>query len=280
MADKIIKTDYAEYTSSFIEIADERIGEEVRQKFASGLLWSEPLIQLNTSFANGGSIEDLVALGKLQPLASRIFRLGKSLATPEGKPRQLYRHQADAIRIAPGGENYILKTGTGSGKNIAYIVPIVDYILRNGSGNGIKAIIVYPMNALANSQEGELEKFLNSRTSEFPVTFKRYTGEEKEEVREAIIANPPDILLTNYVMLELILTRYREKKLIEAAKGCNFWFLTNCIPIAVGRAAVAMLIRRLRRPCADPGRSFSVLARRQLWLVPEVLKKNVKTWYR
>ena len=51
-------------------------------------------------------------------------------------------------------------TGTGSGKSLAYIIPIVDQLLRQGSGRGIQAIIVYPMNALANSQYGELEKFL------------------------------------------------------------------------------------------------------------------------
>lgn len=55
----------------------------------------------------------------------------------------------------------MLTTGTGSGKSLAYIVPIVDHVLRNGSGKGIQAIVVYPMNALANSQAGELEKFLS-----------------------------------------------------------------------------------------------------------------------
>ena len=72
----------------------------------------------------------------------------------------LHKHQEDAIRTAQKGHNYILTTGTGSGKSLAYIIPIVDFVLRNGSGKGVQAIIVYPMNALANSQRGELEKFL------------------------------------------------------------------------------------------------------------------------
>ncbi len=54
----------------------------------------------------------------------------------------------------------MLTTGTGSGKSLAYIIPIVDFVLRQGSGKGIRAIVVYPMNALANSQANELEKFL------------------------------------------------------------------------------------------------------------------------
>ena len=56
-----------------------------------------------------------------------------------------------------------LTTGTGSGKSLAYIVPIVDRVLREGSGKGVQAIVVYPMNALANSQVEELSKFLRSR---------------------------------------------------------------------------------------------------------------------
>jgi ATP-dependent helicase YprA (DUF1998 family) len=64
------------------------------------------------------------------------------------------------------------------------------------------------MNALANSQTAELEKFLSFGYADGrgPVTFRRYTGQESDEERNEIIARPPDILLTNDVMLELILT--------------------------------------------------------------------------
>lgn len=51
----------------------------------------------------------------------------------------------------------MVTTGTGSGKSLTQIVPIVDHVLRNGTGRGVQAIIVYPMNALANSQLGELQ---------------------------------------------------------------------------------------------------------------------------
>ena len=64
------------------------------------------------------------------------------------------------------------------------------------------------MNALANSQLGELRKFLTIGYPDGPpVSFDRYTGQESPQDRARIIASPPDILLTNYVMLELILTR-------------------------------------------------------------------------
>lgn len=143
----------------------------------------------------------------------------------------------------------MLTTGTGSGKSLSYIVPIVDHVLRTGSGHGIQAIIIYPMNALANSQYGELEKFLKLGFADGkgPVTFERYTGQEDEETRTRIISTPPDILLTNYVMLELILTRPREQKLIASAKGLKFLVLDE-LHTYRGRqgADVALLLRRVR----------------------------------
>ena len=61
-----------------------------------------------------------------------------------GKPLGLYRHQVEAVRTAHTGANYVLTTGTGSGKSLAYIIPIVDHVLRAGSGKGIKAIVSRP----------------------------------------------------------------------------------------------------------------------------------------
>ena len=183
LRDSIIRGDYASYTSSFIEISDQRIRDEVESKFASGLLWPDPLLQLNPAFAPGGSVDELVERGLLHPLCSKIFRVGKTEQNPDGHLMQLYRHQSDAIETAGSGANYVLTTGTGSGKSLAYIIPIVDAILKQGTGKGIKAIIVYPMNALANSQELELNKFLETG-GPFPVTFRRYTGQEGEEARQ------------------------------------------------------------------------------------------------
>src|SRR5207248_239934 len=144
-----------------------------------------------------------------------------------GRPLRLHRHQSDAVRTAQRGEHYVLTTGTGSGKSLAYIVPIVDRVLKRGSGRGVQAIVVYPMNALANSQAGELEKFLRYGYPEGgeKVRFARYTGQEGNEERDAIVREPPDILLTNYVMLELILTRVYERALVERAQGLQFLVL-------------------------------------------------------
>jgi very-short-patch-repair endonuclease len=135
------------------------------------------------------------------------------------------------------------------------MVPIVDHILCRGSGRGIQAIVVYPMNALANSQRGELQKFLGAGGDGIrpPVTFERYTGQEEKEERERILAAPPDILLTNYVMLELILTRPAEAPLVRAAAGLRFLVLDE-LHTYRGRqgADVALLMRRAREAFAAP----------------------------
>ncbi|RMH21644.1 MAG: DEAD/DEAH box helicase [Acidobacteria bacterium] len=240
--------DYASYIRSFIRIRDPRIDRLVQAELDRGLLWPEPLIQLNPAFEPGASIEELVAEGLLHRECGKIFRQQKTETDP-GKPLRLYRHQEEALRAAKQGGSYVLTTGTGSGKSLAYIVPIVDHVLRRGSGKGIQAIVVYPMNALANSQLGELEKFLCLGYPEGrpPVTFARYTGQDDLERREEISRRPPDVLLTNYVMLELIMTRPYEKRLIDAAQGLRFLVFDE-LHTYRGRqgADVAMLIRRVR----------------------------------
>jgi len=240
--------DYGSYVRSFIQIKDPRIEAEVEQSIDEGLLWPDPLIQLNPSFEAGDRIDELVAEGVLHGECDRIFRAGKSSTNP-GVTLKLHRHQSEAVRTARAGHNYVLTTGTGSGKSLTYIIPIVDHVLRRGPGKGIQAIVVYPMNALANSQYGELTKFLNDGypDGKGPVTFARYTGQESDEERRRIIANPPDILLTNYVMLELILTRSQERGLVSQAQDLGFLVFDE-LHTYRGRqgADVAFLIRRTR----------------------------------
>lgn len=255
--------DYSSYISSFITIRDERIRQMVDQEISGGLLWPDPLIQLNPSFRPGKWIDQLVDAGILHEECRRVFRIKKEPAG-EGAPLRLHTHQEQAVRIARTGSNYVLTTGTGSGKSLAYIVPIVDAVVRNGSGKGIQAIVVYPMNALANSQLGELQKFLchGYPDGKGPVTFVRYTGQESDEEKNRIMANPPDILLTNYVMLELILTRPDERRtLVQAAQGLKFLVLDE-LHTYRGRQGVPRHLRfrrmRIRRllQAMEPDRRF------------------------
>src|SRR6266852_1342407 len=98
---------------------------------------------------------------------------------------------------------------------------------RVGSVRKTSAIIVYPMNALANSQLEELGKFVNNIRGEKPITWARYTGQENEEERRSIAENPPDILLTNFMMLELLMTRQEQvdRRVIQNCVGLRFLVL-------------------------------------------------------
>lgn len=242
--------DYARYTRSFIKIADPRISEKVDSALEAGAFWPEPLLQLNPTFLPGGMIDELVGMGTLHPECSRIFRIEKSDTDHTGKPLLLHTHQRQAILKAKESQSFVLTSGTGSGKSLTYIVPIVDHVMRNGSGRGVQAIVVYPMNALANSQAEELKKFLEKGYPEgkSPVRFARYTGQEKGPEREAIRSNPPDILLTNYMMLELMLTRAEDRELVRAAQDLRFLVFDE-LHTYRGRqgADVALLIRRCRQ---------------------------------
>ncbi len=240
--------DYAGFVRSFIRIRDERVRELVEHELQAGLLWPDSLLQLNPSFEPSGTVEELVEARVLHPECARIFRKRKN-ENDLGRTLRLHRHQAEAIELARQGKHYLLTTGTGSGKSLAYIIPIVDHLLRQGPGQGIRAVVVYPMNALANSQMGELRKFIEWAypQGESPIRFERYTGQESDEAKNAIIERPPDILLTNYVMLELMLTRPHERKLVEACGGARFLVLDE-LHTYRGRqgADVSLLVRRAR----------------------------------
>ena len=253
--------DYRAFTSGFVDVRDRRIAAHVQERLDSGMQWPDPSLSLNPNFATGGTITELVREGLLHSECERIFRIKDSPIDPGRQALRLHRHQREAIEVARGGQSYVLTTGTGSGKSLGYLVPIVDRVLRHRETQGtsrraIQAIVVYPMNALANSQRHELEKFLKYGypTDGGPVTFERYTGQERDEERQRILANPPDILLTNYVMLELVLTRPRERDhLVRAARGLRFLVLDE-LHTYRGRqgADVAYLVRRVRDACEAP----------------------------
>lgn len=242
---KRLVDDYAAYTRSFIKIADAQILDRVNQALDDGALWPNPLLQLNPTFQVGGTVDDLVTDGTVHKTCAQIFRIDKTTQDLLGRTLVLHQHQTEAIRKAREGKSYVLTSGTGSGKSLTYIIPIVDHVLRRGAGRGIQAIVVYPMNALANSQAEELGKFLGKENQ--PVRFARFTGQEKGDERNAIRSNPPDILLTNYMMLELLLTRTEDRELVRAAQGLKFLVFDE-LHTYRGRqgADIALLIRRCR----------------------------------
>lgn len=234
--------EYSGFARSFTEVRAPDIRAPIAAAYDSGRFWPDPLVQINPRFKLGRSVSDLVADGVLHPACAKLF------------PIELYQHQEFAIALAAKGESYAVTTGTGSGKSLAFFIPIVNAVLRAKEADPTprtRAIVIYPMNALANSQQEELKKFLGDKG---PVTFARYTGQEDGEERERIRHDPPDILLTNFMMLELLMTRQAplDQAVIRNCVGLRFLVLDE-LHTYRGRqgADVAMLVRRVRERLAD-----------------------------
>ena len=245
--DNLIES-YHSFSRSFTKINSPDIAEEVnRECFEKKRFWPDPLLQINPCYKTGESVETLAAKGVLHPLCAKIFR------DKDGKSLLLYKHQEQAVDFAAKKESYVVTTGTGSGKSLTFFIPIVDRILREKEAERqraepqprTRAIILYPMNALANSQYEEIEKYLKNAAGS--VSVRRYTGQERGAEREELKANPPDILLTNYMMLELVLMREGDRKFVTHCEGLEYLVLDE-LHTYRGRqgADVAMLVRRLR----------------------------------
>ena len=91
---------YANYIRSFIQISDARIDAKVKEELNSGLLWPEPLIQLNPSFEPGLTVDELVKEGVLHQHVGTAFRIRKSESDVAGQTLHLHRHQEQAVRLA------------------------------------------------------------------------------------------------------------------------------------------------------------------------------------
>jgi len=242
---------YSNFSRSFVRIAAPDIQQEVERQYQDGRYWPEPLVQINPNYQRKGTVQTLAAEGVLHPVCADVFQAGK----PEGNPQplHLYAHQLQALAKGQSGQSYVVTTGTGSGKSLSFFIPIIDRIIKartEGGKQRTRAIVIYPMNALANSQLEELDKFLHGYTpDQRPFTVARYTGQESNPERDAIADNPPDILLTNFMMLEYILTRFDDvdRKVVDHCEGLEFLVLDE-LHTYRGRqgADVALLVRRLR----------------------------------
>jgi superfamily II DNA/RNA helicase len=239
-----IVDDYAQYIRSFINIADPEIARKVEASLSEGRLWPQPLLQFNPAYEQAGAVEEIIGSGLLHDDVRHIFG-GYSL----------YRHQCEAIELGVAGNDFVVTSGTGSGKSLTYIATIFNHLLTNRGTGGVSAVIVYPMNALINSQTNEFntykDNYERSTGRGFPISFGQYTGQEKEERRQAMREDPPQVLLTNYMMLELLLTRVQERPIRDAIFENLRFLVFDELHTYRGRqgADVAMLIRRIQSQC-------------------------------
>ena len=244
-------SEYSSFSRSFSRIAATDIRNVVEEQYQNGRYWPEPLVQINPNYQRKGTVQQLVASGVLHAACADLFQVGKSQGNP--LPLHLYAHQMHALAKGQNKQSYVVTTGTGSGKSLSFFIPVIDRILKakeQEQSARTRAIVIYPMNALANSQLEELDKFLYGYPpGEQPFTVERYTGQESKAERDAIANNPPDILLTNFMMLELILTRFDEvdRRVVDHCQGLEFLILDE-LHTYRGRqgADVALLVRRLR----------------------------------
>lgn len=246
-------TEYGLFSRSFTKISATDISTKVEEAYQRGRYWPEPLIQINPNYQRGSTVSELVAEGLLHPGCATLFKAGQDASNKQSI--RLFTHQMQATSKARQGRSYVVTTGTGSGKSLAFFLPIVNQILVAKTKDPTprtRAIIIYPMNALANSQAEEIGKFLENHGAEvLNLKIKRYTGQESASERQDLAVNPPDILLTNFMMLELILTRFDpevDSRVVRNCEGLEFLVLDE-LHTYRGRqgADVAMLVRRLRQ---------------------------------
>lgn len=197
-----VVADYAAFTRSFTRIKTDDIRTQIDRIYADDKYWPEPLLQLSPHFEPGPTVQELAGRGEVHPTTADVFRLRDDVGSFE--PLRLHTHQAQALAAAKQGESFVVTTGTGSGKSLCFFIPIADAVVRArqaGTPRKTSAIVVYPMNALANSQMEEIDKFLENVTPA-PLRVARYTGQERDDERRRVAEDPPDIVLTNFMMLE------------------------------------------------------------------------------
>ena len=281
---KEVKQQYKAYIQTFQVFKNKEIEKYVHRQMDQGkLLWQEPIIQISKRFKAGKSIPQLINEGILHPAANEVFNLTDS-KTGEKFLIHPHLHQEQAIEIVSHKkENLVVTTGTGSGKSLCFEIPIVNHCLKakEEGKEGIKAIIVYPMNALANSQYQELASKLAGSgltiglyTGDTDIApdgalerYKEIFGDDAEPNDSEIISrtemknNPPDILLTNYVQLELLLTRLEDKPLFKNDFKENLRFLVlDELHTYSGKqgADVAFLVRRLKQRTKTIGKLLCI----------------------
>lgn len=182
------------------------------------------------------------------------------------KDRVPYAHQLAAWRVLSQqpAQSVVVTSGTGSGKTECFMVPILDRLAREqakvgGQLVGIRALFLYPLNALINSQRDRLRAW----TSGFGrnVRFCLYNGVTPDSVpageaaqvvcevldRRTLRASPPPILVTNATMLEYMLVRTQDANILQASQGKLEWIVLDEAHTYVGSQAaeLALLIRRV-----------------------------------
>jgi hypothetical protein len=206
----------------------------------AGFLAQEPFFQAHRPFKAGKPWREL-------GLDARLAGVMEQRSTS----KTAYLHQSQAIDhlLAPDASPLVVTTGTGSGKSECFLLPVIQNAIDDAlrfKESGLTAILVYPMNALANDQQARIEDYLEASGHTY-VSVARYDRSTKQDERERLRQNPPHILLTNYVMLEYLLVRPSDREDIFANQRCRFLVLDEVHTYRGSLGAnIALLVRRVR----------------------------------
>jgi hypothetical protein len=244
-ASETIVDTYQRYLRSLIVPRDPALAAALHEAIGAAVgtgITRGPLLEATPPYRGSTTLAELAAEGVVH--AGLVD--GRIRVEPD---RPLYRHQEQAIRKVAAGRNLIVATGTGSGKTESFLLPILSDLAAERAqgtlGPGVRALLLYPMNALANDQMKRLRQLLADCPE---ITFGRYTGDTKEGTNEArarfelqnpgerllpnellsrqqMRATPPHLLLTNYAMLEYLLLRPLDLSLFQGEHSGHWRFI-------------------------------------------------------
>lgn len=260
---------YLRYIETTFYIDDKEYMKQFRNYLRKKDFFAKgPYLDFSDSFEFGKSVKQLIDEGVLSREFIEFYHDKENLLT-----RSLYKHQELSIRKIKEGRNLVVTTGTGSGKTESFLLPVIDYLMeqkeRGVLNDGVRALIIYPMNALANDQMKRMRELLANYPS---VTFGSYTGETEKQDKDALskymslnsgqkpLSNerisrsqmkerPPHILITNYAMLEYLLLRPEDNVFFHGGNSNEWKFIVldeaHTYTGATG-IEVSMLLRRLK----------------------------------
>ncbi len=263
-SEKIVEK-YKRYLNTIFQIADANYSNQFKNELANPESFSAgPFLDVTDSFVKGRTITQLISDGILAEGVNRI-------KMPQERP--LYQHQENAIKRVIGGQNIVVSTGTGSGKTESFLIPIFNQLIKEDENNeltpGVRALIIYPMNALANDQMERLRELLADYGQ---ITYGSYTGQTKDEFEKALLEykalnngqvpnenelisrdqmkkTPPHILITNYAMLEYLMLRPEDSVFFDLNHSETWKFIVlDEAHVYNGSTGieVSMLLRRLK----------------------------------
>jgi len=232
--------EYRSYLSTEFQARDPRLRAALEAALAeAGFLAQEPFFQAHRPFKNGRRWRDQ---GLDAALAQVMERRSGSEAS--------YLHQSEAIvhLLGPEAGPLVVTTGTGSGKTECFLLPVIQNAIEDSvrfRQDGLTALLVYPMNALANDQEERIRQYLQA-SGHTHVKVARYDRSTGQDERRQLREHPPHILLTNYMMLEYLLVRPADRDALFANHRCRYVVLDEIHTYRGTLGAnIALLFRRL-----------------------------------